>query len=515
VPPRRLPRSWLAGRLRSAAGAVQRLAVRVEPARPDPSGSTRSAPRPGEPPEHWLAVVAEHAPGLLRDLDATPAQWPPADPGRAASPAANGGYDSDDPPGEGLGRAGLDRPATVDAARAVRHRPEDGKAARRDGRAGIDRSRGYDGGARGAAGGFEYPGRPGVRAAAGSGGGDESGAGDEFRAGGDVGAAAGGGASGRRGDTRGAVGGLAAAAVPGTSALSGAPAQAGAAAGAAGELARPDESARGGRLVESGTRGGPDGVRGGAGWAADGGARPLIRPAVPQPPASGSPPPDAHPASPSSRPPDEDSRPSGGTFPPRSGSTRAGVAGDVLAVRRAALGSDGDGRGRHGRGGGSGQGDEAGLGTRPGSDAWPGMGSGQDGQPDAMSAVWQGRGIAGRAGGPVGWADPARGSATPRGGTPTWDGRPDAFDGGGALSGRGGGAGSGPWPALPDDGAWTGSDGHRAGRAAAGNGGAWTNAGAAQGPWPALPDDRPLWLVPADPLDAGHLRRLNREQAGD
>ncbi|MEU4473320.1 hypothetical protein [Micromonospora sp. NPDC023888] len=91
MPPRRHPRSWLAGRLRSAAGAVQRLAGRVEPAgapaRSDPPkaapptlgtptvgapalGAPAVAPRRfGEPPQHWLDLVAAHAPGLLHDLD--------------------------------------------------------------------------------------------------------------------------------------------------------------------------------------------------------------------------------------------------------------------------------------------------------------------------------------------------------------------------------------------------------------------------------------------------------------
>jgi hypothetical protein len=34
-------------------------------------------------------------------------------------------------------------------------------------------------------------------------------------------------------------------------------------------------------------------------------------------------------------------------------------------------------------------------------------------------------------------------------------------------------------------------------------------------PWPALPDDGAVWTVPGDPLDAAHLGRLDREQAGD
>ncbi|MEU8256905.1 hypothetical protein AB0C06_21880 [Micromonospora inaquosa] len=77
MPPRRRPRSWLAGRLRSAAGAVQRLAGRVEPAGhlppQAPSATPAAAPRRfGEPPRHWLDLVAAHAPGLLHDLDLDP-----------------------------------------------------------------------------------------------------------------------------------------------------------------------------------------------------------------------------------------------------------------------------------------------------------------------------------------------------------------------------------------------------------------------------------------------------------
>ncbi|WP_328654060.1 hypothetical protein OG598_09485 [Micromonospora sp. NBC_00330] len=75
MPPRRRPRSWLAVGLRSAAGAVQRLAGRVEPAGhlPPPSQTPVAAPRRfGEPPRHWLDLVAAHAPGLLHDLDLAP-----------------------------------------------------------------------------------------------------------------------------------------------------------------------------------------------------------------------------------------------------------------------------------------------------------------------------------------------------------------------------------------------------------------------------------------------------------
>ncbi|MDZ5442161.1 hypothetical protein U2F26_05355 [Micromonospora sp. 4G57] len=87
--PPRPPRDWLARALRTAAEAADRLADAVErdphpphlsPARP-PTGAAdphATAPddhpapprRPGEPPEHWLRLVATHAPGLLHDLPA-------------------------------------------------------------------------------------------------------------------------------------------------------------------------------------------------------------------------------------------------------------------------------------------------------------------------------------------------------------------------------------------------------------------------------------------------------------
>ncbi|WP_433533737.1 hypothetical protein ACQPZK_16145 [Micromonospora sp. CA-249363] len=69
MPPRRHPRSWLAGRLRSVAGAVQRLAGRVENAVAEPEPPTDVPRRLGEPPRHWVDLVAAHAPGLLRELD--------------------------------------------------------------------------------------------------------------------------------------------------------------------------------------------------------------------------------------------------------------------------------------------------------------------------------------------------------------------------------------------------------------------------------------------------------------
>lgn len=105
MPPRRHPRSWLAGRLRSAAGAVQRLAGRVEPAEPVPAQPPSDAPpasprRFGEPPQHWLDLVAAHAPGLLHDLDldVSPAGAPETG-GRAGLPGGQGSIGPDDADG--------------------------------------------------------------------------------------------------------------------------------------------------------------------------------------------------------------------------------------------------------------------------------------------------------------------------------------------------------------------------------------------------------------------------------
>ncbi|RAO24328.1 putative PE-PGRS family protein PE PGRS20 [Micromonospora noduli] len=110
MPPRRRPRSWLAGRLRSAAGAVQRLAGRVEPAGhlPQPSQTPEATPRRfGEPPRHWLDLVAAHAPGLLHDLDLDPS------PTGNAEAGAQGGRQ-----GESTGRVDADGADPVADARS-------------------------------------------------------------------------------------------------------------------------------------------------------------------------------------------------------------------------------------------------------------------------------------------------------------------------------------------------------------------------------------------------------------
>ncbi|MGW5582344.1 hypothetical protein, partial [Micromonospora chokoriensis] len=104
----------------------------------------------------------------------------------------------------------------------------------------------------------------------------------------------------------------------------------------------------------------------------------------------------------------------------------------------------------------------------------------------------------------------------------------------------------GSWPALPDERAWPDHrhPDHRRPDQHVGRPGGWhgsdiTTLGGAldaaprdQGggrwpvstslrspeigdPWPALPDDGAVWTVPGDTLDAAHLGRLDREQAGD
>ncbi|MEW2147533.1 hypothetical protein AB0869_32440 [Micromonospora vinacea] len=116
MPPRRRPRSWLAGRLRSAAGAVQRLAGRVEPADhlPTPSPTPVATPRRfGEPPQHWLDLVAAHAPGLLHDLDLDPSPAGNAGAGAGGPGEATGRVDADGAnPGANAGSGGSGRPGS-------------------------------------------------------------------------------------------------------------------------------------------------------------------------------------------------------------------------------------------------------------------------------------------------------------------------------------------------------------------------------------------------------------------
>ncbi|MFE9188437.1 hypothetical protein ACFYL6_02380 [Micromonospora sp. NPDC007208] len=145
MPPRRHPRSWLAVRLRSAAGAVQRLAGRVEPAGhlPPPSETPTATPRRfGEPPQHWLDLVAAHAPGLLHDLDLDPSPT-----GTAEAGARDGGRDQPtgrvDADGANPGAsARLGRfDNAVDVGRSVRVSGADGRGPGASGDRGPTRSR--------------------------------------------------------------------------------------------------------------------------------------------------------------------------------------------------------------------------------------------------------------------------------------------------------------------------------------------------------------------------------------
>ncbi|WP_433111628.1 hypothetical protein [Micromonospora sp. CA-246542] len=71
-------------------------------------------------------------------------------------------------------------------------------------------------------------------------------------------------------------------------------------------------------------------------------------------------------------------------------------------------------------------------------------------------------------------------------------------------------------------GRWDARPGYRTGTAEVDGTGHWpvsapfpsAAVGPGVDPWPALPDDGPLWTVPGAALDAGHERRLDREQAG-
>ncbi|MGB2567171.1 hypothetical protein ACPFP2_01770 [Micromonospora citrea] len=129
MPPRPAPRSWLARRLRDAADAAERWAAGSGP---DVDPPVDVPPRrPGQPPEHWLRLVAEHAPGLLRDLD-----LPPDAAGRSAGPAPSGvrgqptatGYAPEPHPTAGRTTPAAHRPGTGLAATAAPrrhgHRPD-------------------------------------------------------------------------------------------------------------------------------------------------------------------------------------------------------------------------------------------------------------------------------------------------------------------------------------------------------------------------------------------------------
>ncbi|MGW3785570.1 hypothetical protein ACWD5Z_13340 [Micromonospora chokoriensis] len=496
MPPRQRPRNWLASRLRSAAGAVERLAGRVEPV-----GQPRQEPpsdpprRFGEPPQHWLDVVATHAPGLLRDLDLDTS---PADAGRAQ-------VRDDRPDGPGTDGAvpgspdGPMRPSTLDRrGRSVGEpsRPSVGSAGFPA--AGIRDIAGtgsaQTGGRRrpsGARGGF---GAPDVPATA-----DGTGIPVEPDRVADDGAAG----SPETLGTPAPVGFLGAAGEPGTagfSATAGAHGTAGlpAADGPHGTAGLPATTV-GDATAGIGRVGGPDAS------AIHGTSAPSYGGDMSHTSASGR---------------SDASWPAGET------------AGSIGELSGSAIGNPAD--------------------DTPGGWATP---DGHAGQPGRTRPGLLGRTRPGRLGSPHG-RDAATSSPTPApaapGGTVAPSGRsrrqgfaPAAAPGDAGWDRRAAVEVGGSWPALPDErarpdhrrpdqhvarpGGWRGSDIGTVGASVGGAprdpvDGRWpvsievpsTEIGSAAGdPWPALPDDGAVWAVPGDVLDTAHLGRLDREQAGD
>ncbi|WP_330466977.1 hypothetical protein [Micromonospora zamorensis] len=530
MPPRRHPRSWLAGRLRSAAGAVQRLAGRVEPTghlpqRPPPDAPTAAPRRFGEPPRHWLDLVAAHAPGLLRDLDLD------------ASPTDGGQIRGHDDQQDG--------PATTAVA------PEDGPvrwadepsrwspADRRGTPAGEDtgRSNGTDGfRASGTRGGFgdtagtsrtdavTRPGGRGFRGLWPSGrpgifgvpGGAATADGVEPVDG-----------TGRAG-IHATVGDLGTA---GRHNIAGQHGTDGTTTGVDGRAIGVDGTATGVGGTATGIGGtatGVDGTATGIGGTASGVGGPRTV----------------------------------------DGAGRSGGSRSAGGTQRKAAAPDGLASGSAIRGGGAVGGGGSDAAVPPGGPGW--------GTPfEPSDQRMPGRVLDGwRLGSPF-RRGPSTGSArpfgpAPRGDTPAvgGDGLPRAVDrplasqefldgldpSGPAAAddaGRGGlaaveAAGNGPWPALPGErtwpeqhvgphpgqhraghlGGWRGGDVGTVGAGSGGStrdpgGGGWPASRAFRSterttdPWPALPDDGTLWTVPGDALDAAQLGRLDREQAGD
>ncbi|WP_433650622.1 hypothetical protein ACQP2C_30005 [Micromonospora zamorensis] len=523
MPPRRHPRSWLAGRLRSAAGAVQRLAGRVEPTghlpqRPPPDAPTVAPRRFGEPPRHWLDLVAAHAPGLLHDLDldasptdagqirvrddqqdgpATPAVAPQDGPTRWADGPTR--WDTTDRPGTPAGD-GTRRSASTDGFRAGGTGGGFGDtagASRTDeftqpgGRGGRDLWSSDTSGTFGVPGGTATAG--GVEPVDGTG-----------RAGihatvGDLGSAGRHNTAGQHG-TDGTASGVDGRAIGGGGMASGVGGTSTGIGGTASGVGRPRTVDGAGRSGGSRSAGGTGRSEGATDGLASGSA---IR--------------------------------SGGAV---GGGSAVGGGGSDAAVP-----PGGPGRGTH---------------FEPSDRRTPGR----------MRDGWR-LGSPFRRGPSTGSASPS--GPAPRGDTPAVDGdglprainRPleflDGLDPSGPNStadgtGRGGlaaaeAAGNGPWPALPGERTW--SEQHAGPRHAqhrdqlAGHPGGWRDGdagtvGAGIGgstrdpggggwpvssafgptarttdPWPALPDDGTLWTVPGDALDAAQLGRLDREQAGD
>ncbi|WCN78877.1 hypothetical protein [Micromonospora sp. LH3U1] len=476
MPPRRHPRSWLAGRLRSAAGAVQRLAGRVEPAgQLPPSEAPTAAPRRfGEPPQHWLDLVTAHAPGLLHDLDLD--RSPVGSDDASVHDDRPGGSASIGP--EGVDAAGpATDPAFDGTARA------DGTGAAGGSGPGASRVGGADGSRSPGA-----TGRPGRRSRAADG------------------------ADGTKISNAGPFG-TGAASPPEADPPTGPDATTG--------------SARSARSAGSDAAAGPDGsVRRGTGddTSAVGGdgpprageppqtVRPLIRPANPDP---------------LDAPTNHLLHRTDNLEPTRitRRATRAPRSGPP-----ASTGADGLSTDRDGLRGGSADGHTWSRDGRPGA-----TGDRRAGEPGrartsrlggATGAAPDGRHLDGPSLGRVASGAGSAGATVAAGGT-TMNPRGDLASA----------TGGGPWPALPDESARVGQPAkHPAGHPA---GPRVTEAGTISGtwaderrsastrpwssviearvtdPWPALPDDATLWTVPGDALDAVQLSRLDREQAGD
>ncbi|MEU5964889.1 hypothetical protein ABZ777_27080 [Micromonospora parva] len=524
MPPPRRPRSWLAGRLRSAAGAVQRLAGRVEPDGHLPSQSPLSQPpvatprRFGEPPRHWLDLVAEHAPGLLHDLDLDPS---PADAeARDGQPGGSTGRDDTAAldPGTfsrfpGSGRAG-GRDGEVDAGgpasagggtgrrgRGPRGdtRPTRSPAEHRSGRSVRPSPAGDqpDGTRDGAAG--TWAGAAGTRAGAAG-----TWAGADGRSGG---------ASPSRSDTTSPPTGATWPdlwAGPSGPHVSAEPTSPDAWAGPTGPHAWAGPT---GSHVWAGPTG-PDPSAESAGPVGSGAAVPPVRPAsrgtavnATALDASGLPRSAAQPvrsmvfraqSPPGSRPHRPEPEPTPATArPPWPGAVDHGPGRSAapLTADRSTGGRDGSP-------------DDSDGPPRPGTDQRGGAASAAARSAGADSATWSGR---------PAWPDLDGADASGTGRTAT-DGRDTPTTGRGDMTGVGDRwldlpgerARSGRRAALPDPG-WDRVGGGRATRFAP------PPVGSARGddPWPPLPDDSALWSVAGPALDTAQLTRLDREQAGD
>lgn len=483
--PSRPRRDWLARALRAAA---DRLAATPAPAdrAPDTADPAPAVPRRhGEPPEHWLRVVAAHAPGLLHDLPhPTPATVDQADrvgsaPFDDADLVIDGHLGGD---GGLHGAGGLDRNGGEDGPRggvaAGEGRTAEGLATTwpRRPSGGLGRSRSVRTRRRSTRGNGRVLGEPG-RVSPGTDRGGRSGAGAGVRA-------EDGGAwrSGREGDPQNADSARPGATERRQDAGPGASGRGRDAdgwnrqAGGWGHDAERRSREGDGRRTDGGDRvtdrDGTDDLAGGVNGRS-GAGRPRARGAR----ATGGAPGAGGVWSPRSDPGDEPAR-------PRS-------APDAVASVPDAAGPDAarwPGRTEPRAGGPA---------DRP---TWPGgtpdgtTGSGRE--PDGLGPATMGR----------------RSDRLPRAGLRVQLSSLEAqqtHPNGGAAGSTGpapesSGATRAPWPALPGE-----------TTAPSGPAAATGDARPPRDPWPALPDDRELWRPSVGPTELARLRRLDREQAGE